>query len=105
MQQDYSFDLNLVNPCRPECVVSDITTPAIDDIEYTIGDEKIEITFDEFSLDIGTGGCPYTWTYAAELSDATSLPSIYITFDDSMRIFTIYAVSGDPKSLEIVLTG
>ena len=105
VQQDYSFDLNLVNPCRPECVVSGITTPTIDDIEYTIGDEKIEITFDEFSLDIGTGGCPYTWTYAAELSGETSLPSTYITFDDSMRMFTIYAASGAPQSLEIFLTG
>ena len=94
-----------LHDCRPVSVISSVSTPTIADIEYTIGDEQIEVTFNEFELDIETNGCLYTWTYKADLSDSNPLPTSYITFDDSTRTFIISAASGNAQSLEVRLSG
>ena len=103
--ESITFDLNLINPCRPECIFSSITPPTIDFVEYTIGNSELEINFDEFILDIGTGNCPYVWIYYATLSNFSPLPSDYISFDDEMRRFTIYATKGTDQTFRVRLKG
>ena len=74
------FNLMLVNPCKMECF-SIVKTPSIENIEYVIGSEKLDIAFEDFIIEIGLGSCQVKWLYTATLENLHSLPEEYITFD------------------------